>query len=95
VPHPEIRIGDSALMPTDESPNFPDWKGPLSRGGTPLHLCVYVAVADAVFARAVDAGATVLLPMKDQPYGERSGRLTDPFGHVWDVSTPRKKEEPR
>jgi PhnB protein len=91
--HAEIRIGESALMLTDESPDSSCWKGPLSRGGTPLHLSLYVADADAVFARAVDAGASVLLPMKDQPYGERSGAVTDPFGRVWDLSTPTHRKE--
>lgn len=92
VRHAEMRIGDSTLMLTDESPEFPDWKGPLSRGGTPLHLTLYVPDVDAVFARAIAAGATVLLPVKDQDYGDRSGGLTDPFGHIWYVATPMKED---
>jgi PhnB protein len=87
VRHAEIRIGDSMIMLTEETPVWPDWKSPVARGGTPVHLYLYVEDADRVFAQAIAAGATELLPLKDQPYGDRSGGLTDPFGHVWYVAT--------
>ena len=87
VRHAEIRIGDSMIMLTEETPAWPDWKGPLARGGTPVHLYVYVDDADRVFQQAIEAGASELMPMQDQAYGDRSGGLTDPFGHVWYVAT--------
>ncbi len=87
VRHAEIRIGDSPIMLSDESPDFPDWQSPQSRGGTPVHLYLYVEDADAVFHQAIAAGAKELLPLKDQFYGDRSGGVTDPFGHVWYVAT--------
>jgi len=87
VRHAEIRIGDSMIMLTEETPAWPEWKGPLSRGGTPVHLYVYVSDADRVFQQAIEAGANELMPMQDQAYGDRSGGLTDPFGHVWYVAT--------
>ena len=87
VRHAEIKIGDSPIMLTDESPQFPDWQSPQSRGGTPVHIYLYVENADAVFKRALDAGATQLMPLEDKPYGDRSGAVTDPFGHIWYVAT--------
>jgi PhnB protein len=87
IRHAEIKIGTSPIMLTDESPQFPDWQSPQSRGGTPVHIYLYVENADAVFKRALDAGATQLLPLEDHPYGDRSGGVTDPFGHIWYVAT--------
>lgn len=87
VRHGEIKIGDSPIMITDESPDFPDWQSPQSRGGTPVHLYLYVEDCDAMFNRAIAEGAKELLPMKDQFYGDRSGGLTDPFGHIWYIAT--------
>jgi PhnB protein len=87
IRHAEFRVGDSPFMLAEENPEFPDWKGPLSRGGTPVHLYLYVEDCDAVFKRALAAGAKELLPMKDQFYGDRSGGITDPFGHVWYIAT--------
>ncbi|MFY9556642.1 MAG: VOC family protein [Blastocatellia bacterium] len=87
VRHGEIKIGDSAFMITDEHPQFPDYLGPISRGGTPVHIYLYVEDADAVFNSAVTAGAKVLQPMQDQFYGDRTGGLTDPYGHVWYIAT--------
>jgi PhnB protein len=87
VRHAEIQIGDSPIMMTSETPDFPDWLGPQARGGSPVHIYLYVEDADALFDRAVNAGAKELMPMKDQFYGDRSGGVTDPFGHVWYIST--------
>lgn len=87
IRHAEIRIGDSPFMLSDEWSDFPAWQSPQSRGGTPVHIYLYVEDADAQFARAIKAGATQLLPMQDQYYGDRSGGITDPFGHVWYVAT--------
>lgn len=94
VRHAEIKIGNSPFMLTDENPDYPEWKGPLSRGGTPVHLYLYVEDADAVFAQALEAGAKELMPMKDQFYGDRSGGVTDPFGHIWYIATHKEDVTP-
>lgn len=86
VGHAELQIGDSLLMVADEEPDM-DMRGPRSVGGTPVSLHVYVEDADAVFERAVRAGARELQPMADQFYGDRSGQFEDPFGHRWSVAT--------
>jgi PhnB protein len=90
VRHAEFRIGDSPFMLSEENADFPDWQSPQSRGGTPVHLYLYVEDCDAVFGRAIAAGARELLPVQDQFYGDRSGGLTDPFGHVWYVATHKE-----
>lgn len=87
IRHAEFKIGDSPFMITDENPDWPAWQGPLTRGGTPLHIYLYVEDADAVFARAIAVGAKELLPVQDMFYGDRSGGVTDPFGHIWYIST--------
>ena len=84
--HAEIKIGDSCVMLADE---FPDMGalGPESIGGTPVSLLIYMPEVDKVFARALAAGATQKKPVQDQFYGDRSGMLTDPFGHSWSIAT--------
>ncbi len=86
IGHAELRIGDSIVMISDE---FAEWGNvsPRTLGGTPLALALYVEDVDAVAERAVTAGAKVLIPVADQFYGDRSGRLEDPFGHVWILGT--------
>lgn len=86
VGHAEIRIGDSVVMLADEHPDM-GARSPQTIGGTPLSLLLYVPDVDAVVARAVAAGAQLTRPVADQFYGDRSGILTDPFGHSWFVST--------
>jgi len=86
IGHAEIRIGDSHLMLADEHPEM-DFLGPQSRGGTCVTMHLYVADADAVFARAIAAGAKELRPLCDQFYGDRSGAVTDPWGHVWSIAS--------
>ena len=86
VAHAEMRIGDSVVMLADESPDM-GYKGPVALGGSPVSLMLYVADVDATFQRAVAAGAVQQRPVKDQFYGDRSGTLEDPFGHVWTVAT--------
>jgi PhnB protein len=61
--------------------------GPKTVGGTPVSLMFYVEDVDAVFARAVAAGATVRRPVEDRFYGDRNGMIEDPFGHVWTIAT--------
>jgi PhnB protein len=74
-------------MMTEETPSFPDYLSPESRGGTPVHIYLYVEDVDRVQAQAIAAGAKELMPVKDQFYGDRSGGVTDPFGHVWYIAT--------
>ena len=84
--HAELKIGDSHIMLADENPGWGN-NSPETLGGTPVGLAIYVPDCDAVFAQAVAAGATVKKPVENQFYGDRSGTITDPFGHVWTIST--------
>ena len=84
--HAELQLGDSVIMLADEFPEM-DHRGPRSVGGTPVTLSVYVEDVDAVFAKAIAAGARELRAVEDQFYGDRSGQLEDPFGHRWNVAT--------
>ncbi len=86
VGHAELEIGDGLLMLADESPDM-GFLSPQSIGGTPVTVHVYVADADEAFARALAGGATVVRPVEDQFYGDRSGQFVDPFGHRWNVAT--------
>ena len=89
VSHAEIAIGASTIMLADEHPDF-GALAPAAFGGSPVKLHVQVDDADAVVARAAEAGATVLRPVKDEFYGERTGMIADPFGHAWYVATPKE-----
>ena len=86
VGHAELQLGDSIIMLADENAQM-DSRGPRAIGGTPVSLHVYVADSDAVFERAVQAGARALRAVEDRFYGDRSGQFEDPFGHRWNVST--------
>lgn len=86
VGHAEIEIGDSKIMLADEFPEM-DIKSPTSFGGSPVCIHLYVPDVDAFFDRAVAAGGVVTRPLADQFYGDRSGGLKDPFGHIWHVAT--------
>jgi PhnB protein len=88
----EIRIGDERLMLADEMPSVGSIS-PEGRDGTSVVLNLHVEDVDAVFQRAVDAGAEVVFPLADQFYGDRSGRIRDPFGHAWILAT-RQREVP-
>lgn len=89
IGHAELRIGNSMVMLADEYPEM-GIRSPHSIGGTPVIIAVQVDDADAVIGRAVAAGATVVQPAADQFYGYRSGKIADPFGHVWDVMTDKE-----
>jgi PhnB protein len=80
-----IRIGDSPVMLTDEFPQRGE-RGPAS-GGSPVTIHLFVPDADAVFAQAVAAGAKVIMPLEDTFWGDRYGKLEDPFGHIWSIAT--------
>ncbi|HEX2604346.1 MAG TPA: VOC family protein [Oxalicibacterium sp.] len=83
--HASVCIGDSAIMLADEFPECGS-KGPNALNGTPVTLHMYVKDADAAFKRAVDAGATVKMPLQDMFWGDRYGIVVDPFGHNWSIA---------
>jgi PhnB protein len=89
VGHAELRIGDSRIMLADEMPEMGDstTKSPRTLGGATAGLCLYLADCDAVYKRAVDAGATAKRPLANQFYGDRSGVVEDPFGQLWTIAT--------
>jgi PhnB protein len=86
VGHAELTIGGSTIMLADEHPDV-GALSPSSVGGTPVGLMLYVNDCDAVFARAVEHGATAERAVEDQFYGDRSGSIVDPFGHKWTIAT--------
>ncbi len=87
--HAEAMIGDSHVMLADEVPDQ-GFAGPQTLGGAGVSLMLYADEVDATFARAVAAGATSRRPVVDQSYGDRSGTLVDPFGHVWTIATHKE-----
>jgi uncharacterized glyoxalase superfamily protein PhnB len=96
VGHAELQIGDSRLFLADE---FPQYGSVGPSGGSPVTIHLYVTDADAAFARAVQAGATAAMPLADMFWGDRYGKLVDPFGHHWSIAehledlTPKQMEE--
>ena len=86
IGHCELELGDSVIMLSDEFPEMGQ-QSPKAVGGTPVTVSVYCEDVDAVFERAVEAGATVLRPVEDQFYGDRTGQFEDPFGHRWSVAS--------
>ena len=89
IGHAEITIGDSCIMLADEHPEI-GALGPTTVGGSPVSLHLYVEDVDAVVARAVAAGATLVRPVADQFYGDRVGGVADPFGHRWFIATHKE-----
>jgi PhnB protein len=90
IAHAEIRIGDSVIMLGEENEQW-GTRSPQSLGGVHGSLHIYVENADASFDRALKAGATVRYPLEDAFWGDRYGKVTDPFGHEWGIAT-RVKE---
>ena len=86
IAHAQIKIGNSVLMLTDESPEC-GMAGPKTLKGTPVSLYLYFEDADQAFERAVTAGATVVTPLADMFWGDRWGNVVDPFGHHWHIAT--------
>lgn len=82
--HAELRIGDSRLFLSDE---FPEQGSTGPVGYSPVTIHLYVTDADVTFARAVEAGATVTMPLADMFWGDRWGKMIDPFGHHWSIAT--------
>jgi PhnB protein len=91
--HAEMKIGDSIVMLADEQPAMPGQssrKTPKNAGATTGGVMLYVKDVDAVFERAVAAGATAAMPPQDMFWGDRYGQIEDPYGHVWAVATHQR-----
>jgi uncharacterized glyoxalase superfamily protein PhnB len=89
IMHAELRIGDSPLYLADENPAW-GAISPLALGGSPVSIHLYVHDVDAAFDRAIQAGATVRMPLSDAFWGDRYGQVGDPFGHIWSVATHKE-----
>lgn len=86
VMHGEVRIGNSTLMISQENPQC-DMKSPETLGGSPVSIHLYVPDCDAAFETAIDAGCTVVAPVENQFWGDRYGKVMDPFGYQWGIAT--------
>ncbi|MEZ0094810.1 VOC family protein [Streptacidiphilus sp. EB129] len=86
IGHAELLLGDAVVMLADEHPEM-GVRSPKAYGGSGMSIMLYVDDVDAAVARAVERGAKVRRPVEDKFYGDRSGQIEDPYGHVWDVST--------
>jgi PhnB protein len=93
IGHAEMKIGDSPFMLGDEMPQM-GYRGPKALGGSPVGIMIYVEDCDTIFKQAIAAGGTETKPLQDQFYGDRSGTLTDPFGHNWTVATHKEDVSP-
>ena len=93
IGHAELVIGDSVIMLADECPEM-QARSPQAIGGSPVGLHLYVEDVDKIFNQAVAAGAKVMTPVENKFYGDRIGSLTDPFGHIWYVSTHQEDLTP-
>jgi PhnB protein len=93
IMHAEMRIGDSRFMLAGENPSMQS-KAPITFGGTPVTLHLYVEDVDKAFDRAVKAGAKVKMPVTDMFWGDRYGQVTDPSGHQWSIATHMKDMTP-
>jgi PhnB protein len=93
VGHAELLIGDALIMLADEYPDI-GFRSPESLGGSPVVIHLYVEDVDAFCDRAVSAGAELTRAVEDQFYGDRSGQLRDPFGHVWSIATHKEDVSP-
>jgi uncharacterized glyoxalase superfamily protein PhnB len=91
--HAEIRIGDSIIMLGEENEQW-GTRSPQSTNGNPGSLHIYVEDADASFERALKAGAKVRYPLEDTFWGDRYGKITDPFGHEWGIATRVREVSP-
>jgi PhnB protein len=91
--HASLRIGDSTLMLVDEAPDYGMY-APTSLKGSPVTIHLYVEDVDTVFNRAIAAGAKVTMPVADMFWGDRYGRLEDPFGHQWSIATHKQDLSP-
>ena len=93
IMHAEIKIGDSIIMIGEEYPEY-GCKSPQNLNGTPVTVHLYVENVDDVFQRAIKAGATATMPVQDMFWGDRYGKLKDPFGHEWSLATHKRDLTP-
>ncbi|MBA2638139.1 MAG: VOC family protein [Solirubrobacterales bacterium] len=93
VAHALIEIGDSSVMLADAFPQS-SCRPPTELGGTSVSVFLYVEDVDAIVEQAVDAGATLTMPVDDMFWGDRYGRITDPFGHQWEIATHVEDVDP-
>jgi PhnB protein len=93
IGHAELRIGDSVIMLADELPQMGS-RSPQSLGGTTVGVFLYVPNVDAAFEQAVSAGATAQMQPTDMFWGDRYGKLVDPFGHTWSMATHKEDVAP-
>jgi PhnB protein len=93
VMHAELQIGDSKIYLGDEAPEM-GAVSPQTLGGSPVSLNIYTEDCDAMFRRALAAGATVKMPLEDMFWGDRYGKLADPFGHTWGIATHKEDVSP-
>ncbi len=93
IGHAEIKIGDSSIMLADPCEKGA-FRNPHALGGSTVGLHLYVQDVDALFAQATEAGAKIIEPLEDRFYGDRSGSLEDPFGHLWFLSTHKEDLTP-
>ena len=93
IGHAELKIGDSPIMLADEFPEM-GYRSPQSLGGSPVSILLYVDDVDTLFSKAVAAGGKLQRPVEDKFYGDRSGSLEDPFGHVWHIATHKEDVTP-
>ena len=94
IGHAELKIGDSMIMLSDEMPAS-GTRSPQSLGGTAVGIMLYVTDVDSVFKQATAAGAKVESPVADMFWGDRFGKLTDPFGHSWAIATHKEDVAPQ
>lgn len=94
IMHAEIQIGDSIVMLGEEAPEM-GARSPESLGGSPASILLYVKNVDSFVDKAVAAGATVAMPVQDMFWGDRYGKLQDPFGHQWQVATHKEDLTPK
>lgn len=87
--HASVQIGDSMVMLVDEMKQY-NVLGPLSIGNSPVTIHLNVPDVDAVFSKAVAAGAKTIMPVADMFWGDRYGKLQDPFGHMWSIATHQR-----
>ncbi len=95
--HAELKIGNSRLMLADDFPEFCEGhsRDPKKLGASPVTIHLYVQDCDAAFKRAVDAGATIKMPLQDMFWGDRYGSVSDPFGHDWSIATHKQDLTPQ
>jgi PhnB protein len=94
ISHAELQIGDSMIMLSEEMPGSGN-KSPRSLGGSPVGIFLYLENVDSVFNQAKSAGAKVEMPLADMFWGDRYGKLVDPFGHSWSLATHKEDVAPQ